>query len=412
VTRGDKPPVTPFFMFAYFLAQLAAWTGILTPVVVTIAVRVSQIATPEEKAAQLGIILSIGALGAMLAAPVWGAISDRTTARIGKRKLWLILGPLFLLSGLLIMSLSADLLVLGIGWFICQVGSNATQAALSAVLPDVVPEHQWGRMSGLLGLTVPLAILLGTFLTTLTNPNPLAMFVVPWLLLPVAITLLLLAFRDHPADPSSMGRYTLREFGRTFWVNPVKHPDYGWTWFSRFLVVLGLSFFATYQVYFLTDHLHVGTAEVATFVFFSTFLTTIIAVLESVAGGWLSDRVGRRKPFVWAAAFIAGVGLLIIGTSGSFGQFLVGAALTSLGQGLYIAVDLALIAAVLPDPETAAKDLGVFNIASCLPQSLAPALAPLFLLIGGGANYPAVFVAATAFAVLGAVVVVPIRRVR
>ena len=75
---------------------------------------------------------------------------------------------------------------------------------------------------------------------------------------------------------------------------------------------------------------------------------------------------------------------------------------------------MALVAAVLPSQEDTAKDLGVFNIASALPQSLAPVIAPLFLAIGAvaGGNLPAVFLAGALFAVVGALAVLPIRRTR
>ena len=48
-------------------------------------------------------------------------------------------------------------------------------------------------------------------------------------------------------------------------------------------------------------------------------------------------------------------------------------AIGGLGFGMYVAVDLALVADVLPNKDNA-KDLGVFNIASALPFSIAPAL--------------------------------------
>ena len=54
-------------------------------------------------------------------------------------------------------------------------------------------------------------------------------------------------------------------------------------------------------------------------------------------------------------------------------------AVGGLGFGLYTAVDLALVADVLPDPDSAAKDLGVMNIAGALPSSVAPAIAPAIL---------------------------------
>jgi MFS family permease len=88
-------------------------------------------------------------------------------------------------------------------------------------------------------------------------------------------------------------------------------------------------------------------------------------------------------------------------------------ALVGMGQGVYFAVDLALMTEVLPDSRhRAAEDLGVLNVASVLPQSLGPAIAPLFLGLGAGHNYPALFLAGTAFAVVSALSIVPIRGVR
>jgi hypothetical protein len=75
---------------------------------------------------------------------------------------------------------------------------------------------------------------------------------------------------------------------------------------------------------------------------------------------------------------------------------------------------MALVAAVLPNPDDTAKDLGVFNIASAFPQTVAPIIAPIFLSIGAvaGGNLPAVFIAGAIFAVVGAFAVLPIRKTR
>ena len=70
-------------------------------------------------------------------------------------------------------------------------------------------------------------------------------------------------------------------------------------------------------------------------------------------------------------------------------------------------------AAVLPEGgKEAAKDLGVLNIATALPQSIAPAIAPIFLAIGGGGNYTALFIAAAIFALFGALSIQPVKGVR
>ena len=65
---------------------------------------------------------------------------------------------------------------------------------------------------------------------------------------------------------------------------------------------------------------------------------------------------------------------------------------------------------VLPDSEhAAAKDLGIFNIANALPQSVAPAIAPVLLAVG---DYTLLFAAAAVLAFVGAAFIVPIKAVR
>jgi MFS family permease len=107
-------------------------------------------------------------------------------------------------------------------------------------------------------------------------------------------------------------------------------------------------------------------------------------VVSSLIGGWLSDRTGRRKVFVCGASVVFGLAMVAIALTSTFDGFVVGMAIGGLGLGLYMAVDLALVVEVLPDPASAAKDLGVMNIAGALPSSVAPALAPVILAWSGG----------------------------
>jgi MFS family permease len=148
----------------------------------------------------------------------------------------------------------------------------------------------------------------------------------------------------------------------------------------------------------------------------STSLMGTLTFFISCCGGWLSDRVGRRKPFVGLAALIMAFGLGGMALATSFDQFLIAAALTGVGQGLYIAVDIALCVEVLPDRANAARDMAVLQIANSLPQSLAPTIAPLLLgvALGGlaGQNYRILFLFAALAALGGAAAILPIRKVR
>jgi MFS family permease len=103
--------------------------------------------------------------------------------------------------------------------------------------------------------------------------------------------------------------------------------------------------------------------------------------------------------------------MFAIAVASTFNGFLVGMAIGGLGFGVYMAVDLALVADVLPDKDNAAKDLGVFNVAGALPFSVAPAVAPAILAIGGG-SYGALYAVAGTCAIIGATAILPVKAVR
>jgi MFS family permease len=108
---------------------------------------------------------------------------------------------------------------------------------------------------------------------------------------------------------------------------------------------------------------------------------------------------------------VFGLAMFVIAGAGTLNGFLVGMAGGGLGFGLHTAVDLALVADVLPDQASAAKDLGVMNIAGALPSSIAPAIAPAMLAVSGE-SYGVLYAVAGGCAVIGAAAVLPVRRVR
>jgi MFS family permease len=174
----------------------------------------------------------------------------------------------------------------------------------------------------------------------------------------------------------------------------------------------------TYKTYFLIDNLGYTTKNVAPILTAAMFTLAICIAVSSIPAGWLSDKVGRRKPFVVGASILFAVAMVVVAFADSVPHFLVGIGIAGLAQGLYMGVDYALVAQVLPDArDQAAKGMGFFNLSSTIPQTLAPVLAPFLLAIGasGGSsagNYFALFAAAAIFALLGAGVTQLIRGVR
>lgn len=394
-------PVGPLFGTLLVALQFGIWLAILTPATVTLSIRVERL-TPADKADNLGTILGIGVLFALVGSPLFGRLSDRTATRFGRRRSWILAGGVGTLLCLLVIATARPIPVVAVAWCCAQLCISAAFAASTALVPDKVSAAQRGLISGILGLTQPAATLAGTFVVQLVPPSSVLIFAAPAGVGVLLAVVFVVGVRDTEQPPSDRRPFGLREFARCFWVDPRRHPDFAWTFLSRFLVFLGFSVLLGYQAYFIIDHLHRPPAEVAHLVFLSTAATTVASLLSATVGGRLSDRVGRRRPFVFGSAAVAAGGFIGIAFCHTFGAFLVAATVVGLGQGLFLAVDLALVSAVLPDPNDSAKDIGVFNVANTLPQSIAPFAAPYVLAVGGGQNYPLLFLLAGGFGLLGA----------
>jgi hypothetical protein len=278
------------------------------------------------------------------------------------------------------------------------------------VLPDQVPVAQRGLVSGVLGICLPVASVSGTFVVQLFAGNQVAMFLVPCAIGGFFVLLFAGTLHDRRLPRGAKPPWSLRELAGTFYVSPRKNPDFAWAFASRFLFVLAYAFLTTYQAYFLLDEIGTAEAEVPRQIFLGTLTQAAVIVVASLVGGRLSDRTGRRKIFVFTASVVYGMAMFVVAVASDFDGFLVGMAISGLGFGVYMAVDLALVADVLPGKDNA-KDLGVLNIAGALPFTVAPALAPAVLAIGGG-SYGVLYGVAGVCAVVGAAAILPVRRAR
>jgi MFS family permease len=313
--------------------------------------------------------------------------------------------------GILTVALAPNIPVVLVGWCIAQLLFNALLAAQVAVLPDQVPAAQRGMVSGVLGVCVPIASVSGTFVVQLFTGNQLAMFLAPCAIGGFFILLFAITLKDRRLAAAVKPTWSLREFLSIFYFAPRRNPDFAWAFTSRFMFVLAYAFVTTYQAYYLLDKIGSAEADVPHQIFLGALVQSFVVVAASLIGGRLSDWTGRRKVFVFTASIVYGLAMFVVAVASNFNGFLVGMAISGLGFGMYVAVDLALVADVLPNRDNAAKDLGVFNIAGALPFSIAPAIAPAILAIGGG-SYGVLYAVAGVCAIIGAVAILRVKGVR
>ncbi|TCO13150.1 Na+/melibiose symporter-like transporter [Kribbella steppae] len=399
------------FISLYALATMGISLVFLAPLLVSLALKVNSLVGIEQAPNSLALVAGVGSIVAMVGNPFFGKLSDRTSSRLGMRRPWMVAGLGGGTLGILIVALAPNVLVVLVGWCFAQLSLNALLAAQVAVLPDQVPVVQRGSVAGVLGIGLPIASVSATFLVQLFTGNRLAMFLVPCAIGGFFVLLFVSTLKDRRLDPADKPAWSLRELPSTFYVNPRKSPDFAWAFASRFMLLLAYALLTTYQAYYLLDQLGSSEDDVPHQVFLGTLVQSVVLVAASLIGGRISDRTGRRKILVVTASIVYGVALFVIALADDFNGFLVGMAISGLGFGLYIAVDLALVADVLPDRASAAKDLGVFNIASALPFFVAPAIAPAILAIGSG-SYAVLYTVAGLSAIVGAVAILPVKRVR
>jgi len=399
------------FVALYALAYAGAALLFIAPLLVSLALKVNSLVGIERAPTSLALVTGIGSLLAIVANPLFGRLSDRTTSRFGMRRPWMLTGLIGGSAGILTVALAPNVALVVVGWCTAQIFFNAVLASLAAVLPDQVPTAQRGLVSGILAVCLPAASVAGTFLVQAFDRSQLTMLLVPCLVGGSVVLAFIARLNDRRLDAADKPRWSLREFAGTFYVNPRKSPDFAWAFASRFMLVMAYAFLTTYQTYYLLEQIGSTEQDVPHQIYLGTVTQSCALVAAALVTGRLSDRTGRRKIFVLIAAVVYGLALFVIAGAGDVDGYLVGMAIGGLGFGMYMAVDLALVVDVLPDRDHAAKDLGVINIAGALPFSLAPGIAPTILNLSGG-SYGILFTVAGACAICGAVAILPIRAAR
>ncbi len=365
---------------------------------------------PGQKVVILSFFTSITVLIALFANPLAGALSDRTTSRFGRRRPWIVVGGLLTVVGLLFMWQATSIPLLFIGYCFVELFSNLVLAALTATIPDQVPENQRGTVSGIYGLATSLGGILGAILAgQIFKSAPTNAYVVMFLIVLVTTIPFALLLRDKILPMGYVPPFHLGAFLKNFWINPRKHPDFGWAWLTRFIPFVGYFLGITYIFYYLEDVVKYPAALQGASTF--SIVAAAVSLLSTLLGGFLSDRLKRRKLFVIVGMCIMAVAMLLLAFFHTWIAVVVAAAVLGFGLGAYLAVDVAIVTLVLPSAKSRAKDMGIINIANTLPHSVAPVLAGFILGLTSG-NYTFLYIAATIFALLGILTVMPIKAVR
>lgn len=141
--------------------------SLFTPISVGLSLKINELVSASERVGVLGVVSGLGAFVALIANPFFGRLSDRTLSRFGRRRPWIVGGALLGFSGLITIAMASSVYTVGAGWCLAQMGFNAVMAAMTATVADQVEKFHRGKMSGMIGMGVPVGMALGAGLSSL-----------------------------------------------------------------------------------------------------------------------------------------------------------------------------------------------------------------------------------------------------
>ena len=382
----------------------------------------------------VGRATAAGGLFALLVPLLVGWLSDRTRSRWGRRRPWMVAGTAVNVVGLLLLGAAWSPGALIAFVLLVQCGNNIAGAAYSGVIPDVVPDPQRGTASGLLGTmnqvgTVVGVLLIGVVFAVFGSSraavavgyaavagilvaslvvsciavqepvlaalkrtqrrralSPTAVICGVAFVLTVAGTTALLVAPLGEVLPLVVAT-TVVAAGVTIaggWRLPTiraqlsSFADHDFRWVIVTRTVMQLGIFSI--VPFIDSYFEHAVGSSNPGAASSAWLLVVIlgGVGPALVGGSLSDRIGRRKLFVYVSGAIQAVAasvVLLTLITNTVGLYAVGL-LFGVGYGMYYAVDWALACDVLPDrSEATGRDMAWFHVAFTLPQVVAPTIA-------------------------------------
>ena len=415
----------------FWLATNAQWAAIL---IVTMPSQIKAAVGNDTKGTALGIALGLGAFLSMIAAPAFGALSDRIHLPGGKRKPWVVIGTIGNIIGLFGL---AFLLKPGdpsslVGWtaafLVVELFNNVATAPYSALIPDLVPPEQRGSASGWMGLMTVLGTflggLMGFLLTPLGGITGIYFVLMGVMLVGMVVTI----FGVKEPALQTIRPFKMDEFLRGLY-DPFKHSDFTWVFLTRLLVTMGIYTVQEFLQYYMGDVIGtpfvlagLGKVADAPEQAVSFFLLPLLlgSIISTLVAGVLSDRHGRKLMVYLSGALMGAVALVFI-LSHSFTLAVLMGVIFGLGYGAYESVDWALASDVLPSMDDYAKDMGVWHVAMVLPQVIATPIAGFLLdnfqRVGKAQSIPnlgytVIFLLAVVYFFFGTVFVKQIKGVR
>jgi MFS family permease len=328
----------------------------------------------ENLGALLAIVTSVGVVAPIVIQPTIGTISDYTVTRWGRRKPYIVVGTLLDIVFLFGLATSQTYVALVAFYFLLQLSSNAAQGPFQGYVPDLVPARQVGLASGLMGTMIVLGTIAGVGIATL-GVTTASLFVATMALGVIELlTMVVLAATVHEGSAAPKRTRSWLGVARSAWGTDIlRESSVLWLLVVRLLFLGAYASTSLALPYFQRAH-GMTEQDASTTVFVGTAIAGVMTAIAAVPGARLSDRFGRR-PMIWAAAAIAGIGLAGVALAPNTTLAIAAFVPFGIGMGTFLSVDWALMTDVIPK-HTSGRYMGILNAGTAMAE-------PVYLLVAG-----------------------------
>jgi len=382
-------------------------TVVLPVIVLTVA--------PEGfKNTYLAVLGISGLLMAAMVQPTIGRISDRYQSRLGRRVPFILWGATFAAIGLIGIRLAPNFGVLFAVWIFIQANVNIAYGPGLALIRDCVPLDRIGMASSMkilsdaIGAAVMIAIagaLIGKTGSSI-DWEWLTLGILAFLLMVgISVTTVQVSRRELNTPLNAQRRDIESSF------RSVLNPQLGLFLISRLVMIMAISSFHTYGLFFLRDS--VGLDDPAAALGRMILVIAGALAIAVYLTGLVSDRLGR-KPLVMVGAIGAALSTMWMLTASNSTEALIIASVIGASIGVLLSANWAL-ANELADEAQAGLHMGIVNLATiggaAGAKMLGPGIDALNRIPGRSDDfgYQVLIAGAAGFFILGAILLMPLK---
>lgn len=373
------PTLSRRFAILYVLSMFGAFIAFVPLSALILPQKIAAMADIAERGGPvraLSWLLITGGVMAGIGNIVAGHIGDWLLRWHGDRRPLVVIGLALTMTTLIALGIAQSFAGLVLAMAAFQLALNLLLSPLAILLVDYVPDQRKGSMAGWLGLALPVGSLAVTALVSLRMVGPvgqvtltaLAVFV---LVAPLAILWPVPVHINDHAPPEGAANPAPALPPAT---PPALIRNFALAWLARLLVQFAAAAILPFLYFYVADIALAGARPdaVAGGLAILSLAFAVASVGGAMSAGWLSDRIGRRQPFLVATAAMVAIGMVALATTTSWPLIVAAYAVFAAGLGGFLAVDSALVAQLISSSDRRATLLGVMNLTNTIPGIVAP----------------------------------------